>query len=1079
MLKVVYSNDLKALAGRLAELQKSQALSPLETETVIVQSNELSRWLSLVLAQHHGIASNINFPYPSAFIWTLFRNVLPDIPKQSSFSTDAMAWRIFELLPSCRKQAGFESIDGYLGTQNDPLKSYALAHRIADSFDQYLMYRPDWIQAWEQGEKPHWQAMLWQLLIQDETRPKHRANLLSQLQQYLSSAQQRPAGLPYRLAIFGLSALPQVYLELFELMARHCDIYLFVLSPSEEYWGDLVDEKTRSKELLSSPEQADYLTIGHPLLASLGKQGQEFFEQLQDCQHQAEQCFVPPRSVHLLGKLQHDIFELTQIESGLDNNQQKHQIEPEDDSIMIHACHSAMREIEVLHDQLLALFERHPELSPTDVVVMTPDVDVYSPWIDSVFACATTDYFIPYGIADSGISQQSRVITAFNSLLDLPQSRFDVESIVGLLECEAIQNQFSLHEEQLVLIRTWLQETQIRWALSADDKAKLGLPATEANTWRAGLDRLLLGYGMSLSSEGDDWGLFDGKLGFDGISGDRAEIMAQLCAFVDCLDRYRQRLQGDFTAQQWQQQLLNLLDDFFLASFNNSNDEAELISIRKTLDSLVETTELAEFEQTMTIELVKEWLSGHLDETQTQTRFMGHGVTFCGMVPMRSIPFKLVCLVGMNDDSFPRREPSLSFDLLANDYRKGDRSRRDDDRYLFLESLLSAQSHFYISYVGASIYDNSPIPPSVLVSDVRDVLRQSFETVDGGDVWQQILTHHPLQAFSQRYFDGSSDKLFSYTSEQCPPSSKQEGDALLWFEHALPETDDSWKQVSITQLSKFFRHPARYLCQERLGLWLETSDDQFEIREPFTLDGLQAWQLRQQLLNYRLQNNELAEALPLIQAMGVLPQGSVGEYEFNKQSDKVNNFVEKFLPDYPEQFLESLPFELKLGEFTLIGQLDALSTSGLFSYRMGKAKGGELLVIWLRHLILNCLQPEGVVCESHWITEDNDYHFQAVQDAKSLLSDLLTYYWHGLQQPLPLFSNTSFAYAKTSLNGGRANPEKAMWAAWEGGQFLMGEREDIYYQRLYADSSALDEQFKHLALAIYEPLQAHLTGGKL
>ncbi len=406
MLKVIYSNNMVQLAARLADLQQSQPLSPLEAETVIVQSNELSRWLSLFLAQHHGIASHIDFPYPSAFIWALFRRLLPDIPKQSSFSTDAMAWQIYELLPACCNQSGFEAITAYLDDRDDPVKRYALAHRIADSFDQYLMYRPDWIQRWEQGEKPHWQAMLWQKLIAGDSSPKHRANLLAQLKVYLSSQQDIPTGLPSRIAIFGLSALPPVYLELFELMARHCDIYLFVLSPSEEYWGDLVDEKTRSKQLLSSPEQASYSTIDHPLLASLGKQGQEFFEQLQGCQHQDEQLFVPPQPTHLLGKLQHDIFELSQFEN---NSQQKYQVGAEDDSIMIHACHSAMREVEVLHDQLLALFERHPELSPTDVVVMTPDVDIYSPWIDAVFANAATEHFIPYGIADSGIQQQSRV----------------------------------------------------------------------------------------------------------------------------------------------------------------------------------------------------------------------------------------------------------------------------------------------------------------------------------------------------------------------------------------------------------------------------------------------------------------------------------------------------------------------------------------------------------------------------------------------------------------------------------------------------------------------------------------------
>ncbi|MDH5591919.1 MAG: exodeoxyribonuclease V subunit gamma [Gammaproteobacteria bacterium] len=1073
MLKVVYSNNMVQLAAHLADMQQNNPLPPLESETVIVQSNELARWLSLFLAGQHGIASHIEFPFPSAYIWALSRRLLADIPKQSIFSTDAMTWRIFDLLPQCRQQSGFEIIDAYLGDQDDTLKRYALSHRIADTFDQYLMYRPDWIHSWEQGQTPNWQAKLWRRLTEGDDKPKHRANLLQQLQAMLSTAKERPAGLPSRLAIFGISALPPVYMDLLELMARYCDITLFFLSPSEEYWGDLVDPKTQAKRLVTAPEEADYLVSGHALLASLGKQGQDFFEQLQAYPHQQQTLFIPPQQDHLLGQLQHDIFSLTDM-----NDRPKQTISKDDDSILIHACHSAMREVEVLHDQLLALFERHPELSPTDVVVMTPDVGIYTPWIDAVFGCTTADQFIPYGIADAGAKKQSPVLSAFMSLLNLPQSRFDVETVTALLECPAIQNRFAIDEQQLELIRYWLRETHTRWGLSAQDKATLGLPEIGSNTWRAGLDRLLLGYAMPLSVDGEQWELFDGKLGFDGISSDRAETMAQLCAFIDSLEQFRQRLKGEFTARQWQQQLLKLLDDMFVATGNNDSDEAELLLIRNELDKLVETTELAGFEQAMNCDLVKEWLKGHLDLSPSQSRFMGHGVTFCGMVPMRSIPFKVVCLIGMNDESYPRRQPMQGFDLLSQDFRKGDRSRRDDDRYLFLESILSAQSHLYISYVGASIYDNSTIPPSVLVSDLRDVLRQGFETADSGDIWQQILTPHPLQAFSQRYFDGSSEKLFSYVAAHCPPQAKDKGKPQMWFEQSLPEADESWRQVSLNQLLNFFRHPARFLLQERLGLRLDLADEMLETREPFALDGLQAWQLRQQLLDYRLQDRNLTEAMTMIQATGVLPQGTMGEQVFIDQTEKVDVFADKLLPKYPEEFLPPQAFELNISGFTLMGQLHGVASSGLFSYRMGKTKGSQLLSVWIQHLVLNCLQPEGVACESRLITENGDYQFQPVPEAELLLHNLLELYWQGLQNPLPLFANTSYAFAQTSLNGGKANPDIAIHTAWQGGQFLTGEMEDLYYQQLYS-TPPLDGAFKTLALTVYEPLQAHLSGGKL
>jgi len=1089
MLKIVYSNNIVQLAEHLAQLQQSSPLPPLQVETVIVQSNELTRWLSLFLAQRHGIVSHLDFPYPSAYLWALFRRLLPSVPKQSPFSTDAMAWRIYELLPVCRQLDNFAIINAYLGEHDDPLKRYALSHRIADTFDQYLMYRPDWIQGWEQGETPHWQAALWQQLTAtataDDSVAMHRANLLNQLNDYLKTTETRPKGLPERLAIFGISAMPPVYLTLFELMARHCDITLYFLSPSEGYWGDLVDKKTQAKrvaqldlfdELVDEGDEDDdeYFNTGHPLLASLGKQGQEFFEQLQSCEHESFDAFIEPERSHVLGMLQHDIFAL----NNPDFEDEKTPIANDDKSIMVHACHSTMREIEVLHDQLLALFEHDPDLSSTDIVVMTPDIEVYAPWIDAVFANTPNSQRIPYGIADCGVRYQSPILNAFVSLLSLPQSRFDVETVLTLLECKAIQQRFSLDDEQLTLIREWLSETHTRWALSAEHKADFDLPETKNNTWRAGLDRLLLAYAMPMTETGKPIRLFERQLAFDGITGDRAATLAQLCAFMDSLDYLRQQLTQDRTAENWQQQLNSVLENVFLPSYE-TNEEAELNLIRQTLAKLVESTQLAEFEQTMSLALVKDWINGHLDTSQTTSRFMGHGVTFCGMVPMRSIPFKVVCLIGMNDDSYPRRQPTQGFDLLSHDFRAGDRSRRDDDRYLFLEALMSCQSHLYLSYVGRSIRDNATIPPSVLISDLRDVLNQTYTDEHGEELWPQLLTQHPLQAFSQRYFDGDNAQLFSFAQAQCPTNEIPEN--KTWFEQALPEADDSWRQISLNQLISFFRHPARYLLRERLGMRLEMTDDQLDIREPFELDGLQAWSLRQQLLNAKLNPNIETNMLDLVQASGLLPQGIMGEQIFESQVEKVDIFAEKLLPQYPTHLLTPIPFELKFNDVVLSGQLgesSQLHDGGLFQYRMAKTKGHDLLAMWITHCVLNAVKPSNVGRQSILITEDNDYQFSPVEDAHAILQQLIELYWQGIHQPLSFFSNTSYAFAKTTLNNTKASPENAALSAWLGGQYSSAEADDVYYQQIYSEAP-LNAAFITLALAIYEPIQAHLMGGEL
>lgn len=1071
MLKVVYSNDMLQLAGKLAKQQQSEPLPPLEAETVIIQSNELARWLSLFLAQHHSIASHIEFPYPSAYIWALFRQVLPDIPKESTFSKDAMTWRIFALLPECRQQVGFEPIAAYLGEQDDVVKRFGLAHRIADSFDQYLMYRPDWVAAWEQtgAQLPHWQAMLWQRLTADEQPALHRANLLAQLKKVLIETTERPAGLPQRLSIFGVSSLPPVYLGLYELMAKFCDITIYFLSPSEEYWGDLLAPKQLGQQALDFGEDVVNET-GHPLLASLGKQGQDFFVQLQQCEHESESHFVLPDNDRLLGQLQRDIMQL------VDPSQQlvKNLIEGDDNSIQCHACHSTTREVEVLHDQLLALFERHPELSPTDVVVMTPDIDVYAGAIDAVFGSASNELMIPYGISGAKGERDSPLLSAFERLVALPESRFDVDSIVALLECEAIQHRFGLLESDIAVIRQWCRDTQIRWGLSGEDKTQWELPETEANSWRAGLDRLLLGYALPMTGDRGDWQLFDGRLGVDGIRGERAQLVAQLCAFVDALDRFRKRLRQSYSAEQWQQLLLDLIGQFFKPDHDNTRDQADVLSLTQAFDSLVESSALAQFNQALPVSVIREWMKGHSDASAVAHRFMGHGVTFCSMVPMRSIPFAVVCLIGMNDASFPRRQPKQGFDLLSYDFRQGDRSRRDDDRYLFLEALLSARQHLYLSYVGASIIDNAPIPPSVLVSDVKDVLQQGFELEAGGDIWEQVLTKHPLQAFSRRYFDGESP-LVSYQAVYCPPESQAETVQQAW---SLPEPDDSWRTVSLSQLTQFYSHPGRYLLQQRLGLYLDADEAVLESREPFELAGLEAWQLRQQMLMQRLRGQTAKEIKPLIDAMTVLPQGQMGELAFSEQLDKVDQFVERVEPHYPDGFVDAVSFELTIGEFVVTGQLESLSQTGLFDYRFGKLKGAALLALWCRHLVLNCVKPEGVVCESLLITEDSEVHLRAVDDPETLLLELLQYYWQGCQQPLALFPNTSLAFAKAELNQTRANSQTAMWSSWQGGQYRVAESDDLYYQQLY-DEPPLDETFQQLTLSIYAPLYAHLAEGRL
>ncbi|AFJ02289.1 Exodeoxyribonuclease V gamma chain [Methylophaga frappieri] len=1070
MLNIVYSNNTQNLASHLAQQVLKAPLSPFEQETILVQSNKLSRWLTLFLAQQHGIAANLVFPFPSAYIWSVFRQLWPDIPLDSPYSKSALVWRIYALLPRYSDVAGFESVSTYLGETNEPLKRYQLAERLADNFDQYLMFRPDWIRQWEKGQTDNWQSQLWYALTEHDTEPKHRAYLLEKLHDKLKNSNTPPEGLPQRLHLFGLTALPPVYLQTFTLLARYIDITIYTLSPSEYYWGELIETKQHHRVALQQSPDAVPYEPDHPLLASLGKQGMTFFRQLQEIEHQSISYFEPPESGQMLAELQADMYWLTVAE--------KSPVIETDDSIMVHSCHSPMREMEVLYDQLLAMFERDPDLSPADIVVMTPDIGVYAPWIEAVFGSAKGDQFIPFSITDYQSQSESQLIQTFLSLLQLPSSRLDVEMVLSALACPAVQKQFLLDETAIEWVRTWCRHTHIRWGFDQQDKQRLNLPATDANTWRAGLNRLMLGFAMPLTVPNQPVRLFDGELGLDGIQGEKATVAAALCAFIEKLNLWREVLDKPQTILDWHSHLNHCLDTFFDTSGRDEQQlDAELMAVRKQLDKLLESADQASFADEVGIELMHSWLSSHLEELNGAERFMGYGVTFCGMVPVRSIPFDVVCLVGMNDADFPRRQPGLSFDLLTQDHREGDRSRREDDRYLFLEAILSAKKRLYLSYVGASIVDNNDIPPSVLLSDFQDFLSMRFETQSGGDILDQIKTKHPLQPFSYRYFDGMDDKLFSFNASQCPPqivSPKAD-----WFASPLPEAEESWRHISVDQLARFFAHPAKFLLRERLHIQLQPDEQVLETREPFQLDGLSSWQLRQELLEVNLASAPVAAYRDIVRAKGVLPHGYIGDAWFDQEVDKVMDFSERLEQLRSESVAFTLPFEFCVERFQLEGQLEAVTEQGLLRYRLAKLKGKDVMAAWLDHLVLNHLHPEGIALETRLITEDNMLHFLPVNNVTPVLNKLLDYYWQGCHQPLKFFDKASLAYFRGVIAGkGDAAIEQARKVWSSGNLHVTSEQDDPYYQLLYPDSP-LDDLFTEIAEQIYQDIVSHLQGGKL
>jgi exodeoxyribonuclease V gamma subunit len=1076
-LRLYASNRLENLAQALAEGVRRPLRSPLDPEIILVQSQGMARWLKLQLARHHGICSNCRFPFPRAFSCDALRAVLGDLPAEEAYDPELLTWQVMKQLPLFLGLPGFEALRNYLGTEHDGRKLYQLADRIAYVFDQYLVFRPELVREWEAGADQGWQAKLWRE-VSAPFREQHPAALQSRLIQHLVQASGPVPGLPERVAIFGVSALPPFYLRIFAALARHIEISLYLLQPCEQFWGYISSVREQEKTLKSAgrgASEADQLHLerGNRLLASMGQLGRDFLLLLQEAGdwHESEpSLFAPPGQEHLLSCIQADILNLEDRATG---QSARKTIADKDDSLQIHSCHSPLRELEVLYDHLLDWFERDPELAPRDILVMIPEIELYAPYIQAVFGSPEQDAFrIPFSLADRTARTQSHLLETFLSFLKLADSRLGASRVLALLESAPVRRKFGLSEDDLELARHWVGEVRIRWGQDQQQRAGLGLPAWSENTWRYGLERLLLGY--ALAGNGEQ--LFKGILPYDDIEGNASDVLGRLAEFVERLFAALGSLKAARPLNEWAATFHSILESFF----EISEDEAqELQVLVACLEKLARAVERAGFDQPVELAVVLERLNRDLSEDYFGAGYLTGGITFCAMKPMRSIPAKVICLLGMNDRSFPRTSAQLSFDLMAQKHQLGDRSSRQDDRYLFLETLISARERLYISYVGQSIKDNSQAPPSVVVSELLDCVAQGFKLPGRDIVEDHVLTRHRLQGFSTAYFKGG--RLFSFSRENLKASQVISPERRLpgnFVPKPLACPEPEWRRLSMETLAEFFCNPAKFLAVKRLGLRLPSEAAAMDEREAFGIEGLDRYQLQEELLELKLGGRSLKDACGLVRASGRLPAGIAGNVHFAQVRRDVEVFYKRLEPFKPGRFQPPESFELTVGDFVLSGNFTRATSEGLLFYRPAIIKPKDLLRAWVEHLLYNATRSVGEPTQTVVVGTESIWKLAPVSAPQPLLEELLERYWAGLCQPLKFFPESSYAFAAADhkvLTGTKGRTVKTpidfAQDKWNGSEFgPPGECEDEYFALFFRTGDSLYGDFETLARGVFHPL---------
>ncbi len=1063
-------NRLEDLARDLAALLNDGKGNPdpLVTDLVIVPGQAMERWLSLELARNASICAGLLPLFPGDFFQRFVFSPLEAAVRTAgsegalghgasvAAEQESTAWALYRQLENVPEDDAFRDV--LLFMENDPLKRFQLARRLAQAYDRYSVYRPEMLRDWESGRIPpeddrdaRWQALLWAALADAGQTPAsgfHTRYLA--FRDHPSPASFLAELLPHqRVSVFGLSSLPPAHLDiLHRLSGLGLDVHLFQFNPCAEYWGDAASPKRRLRDearlqdAYGSETARQYALTGHPLLGSWGRVSQEFSTSLIELDETVQADFrgaPEPAAPTLLQRLQLD------IQANRDPKAGPAEALTPDGSLAVHVCHGPLREMEVLRENLLALFQADSTLRPGEIAVFLPDVEAYAPAIHSVFGSLPEDHpqHIPYVLADRPATALHPACGAFTALLRLMGGRFPASDVLGLLESEPIRERCGISADDIPRLKDLCREAGAAWGLDAEFREQETGVAFGQNSLRFALDRLLLGAAMSRPADAAGADRFPVlKVGADLLSpaavpDGQAALVGSFSRFVERLSGFRRKMdrgRGHFPLQEWSVLLAGLADAFFPAEGEDPAGVEEMRRGIRRFDGQVRSAGCAETAASLGV--VAQWFDEEWGAAPPGGVLPSGRLVFCTFQPMRTIPLRVIGMAGLNDAAFPRTVHRDGFDLMGPGRKReaGDRSVRDDDRQCFLEVLMSARDRLLISYTGRGDKDNQPVPPSVLVGELSDCVNACFRTDDGRPPFERLSVAHPMHPFSPAYFrPDRPDGLVSFSRPAFQlarliadraRNGETEADGRdapagtpAPAERPASGQDAPPAEVTLRELIRFFLSPCKHWDEQIVGVRPGIrSDEELVEAEPFELGKLGAYSLKNDCLKALEDDGDTDDGTleSWFGAEGRLPVGLAGTGQFRENVRLARSVHERLAEARGGLAPERIDTLLELGGGTrLRARLNGVAGDTLARGRPADMKAKDVLTDWLSHLVFS-VHTEGRGRTVGVYEDDSEVEYPPVDAgaARAHLQKVVAWYGEGRRRPLCFWAPSAWEAAK-------------------------------------------------------------------